>query len=93
MVMVLNKEDSVDWKECDKWEDLPDGTWLTKDDTERKPYNITTVTSKTGDGHKMVIVGNQFSWDIGKLIAYVAFQKYDGRKELDVDEFYQNEDL
>lgn len=68
----------MDWKKCDNWKDLPEGTWLTKMNSDYRPYNIAEVTTKTGDGHKMIIVGNHFHWDMGKLIAYTAFPEYDG---------------
>lgn len=65
------------WIACDDYKELPVGDWLVKIDKDRKPYNIAVVTEGTSDGHKMIIVGNNFSWDMGDLIAYSAFERYE----------------
>ena len=66
----------VSWIKCDSWEDLPVGTWLTKIDKERKPYNVAEV-GKNSQGDKIIIVGNHFSFDMGNIIAYAKFNFLD----------------
>lgn len=72
----------MNWIELDDYKKLPDGEWLVKIDDSRNEYHIASVSSKTGDGHKMVIVGSHFSFDRGKLIAYSAFERYTSPNEL-----------
>lgn len=64
------------WMPCTAWKDLPIGSWLVKIDKDRKPYNVAEV-SKNAQGDRMVIVGNHFSWDMGDIIAYTPFGKYE----------------
>lgn len=65
------------WIACDDYKKLPVGEWLVKIDVIREPYHIAFVTEETGDGHKMVTVGGHFSFDMGNLIAYSAFERYE----------------
>ena len=65
------------WQECSDWKDLPEGDWLVKIDNGRKPYHIANVTTKTAHGHKMIIVGNHFHFDMGNIIAYSPFDRYE----------------
>ena len=64
------------WIECDDWKSLPVGTWLVKIDKERKPYHIADVFLNTHND-KIIIVGGCFYFDMGKLIAYTCFEKYE----------------
>lgn len=68
------------WIECDNTNKLPVGEWLVKIDRERDPYHIAVVTKQTADGHKMIIIGNHFDFDMGKLIAYTDFERYEPTK-------------
>lgn len=66
----------MDWKELSNWGDLPEGSWIVKTNDERHPYHVAYVSSKTGDGHKMINVGNHFYFDMGEIIAYSPFDGY-----------------
>ena len=63
------------WVECASWDDLPDGDWLVKIDKDRRPYHVARKSSKNST--RTIIVGNHYSWDIGNIIAYADFDKYD----------------
>ena len=65
------------WKTCDNWDDLPEGSWLVKTGNIRRPYHIADMKINPNGG-KVVIVGNHFSWDMGKIIAYTPYEKYTG---------------
>lgn len=66
---------SLNWIECNDWKDLPVGTWLTKNDKERKTYNVAECLENSA-GDKIIIVGNHFHWDMGEILAYAAFNEY-----------------
>ena len=65
----------MDWKPCNNWDDLPEGSWLVKINKERKPYNVAKVTINKG-GHRFVVVGNCFHFDMGNIVAYTPFEPY-----------------
>ncbi|TNE83542.1 MAG: hypothetical protein EP323_00360 [Gammaproteobacteria bacterium] len=65
------------WIECHDWSDLPEGEWLVKITKVRNPYHIASATTKTGAGHKMIIVGNCFHFDMGEIVAYSPFVRYE----------------
>ena len=65
------------WEPLNDWKKLPEGDWLVKITKDRKPYHVASVSRNTGDGHKIIIVGNHFHWDMGDLIAYSPFAPYD----------------
>lgn len=75
---LIMKKDN-EWIPCNDWKELPEGTWLTKIDKDRKPYNIAEA-SKNVNGVMIIIVGNHFSWDMGNIIAYKGFDKYEATK-------------
>jgi hypothetical protein len=66
----------MEWIECDDYEKLPNGEWLVHIDKSRKPYHVAVVT-QNNDGHKIIIVGSHFSWDMDQLIAYTSFEPYE----------------
>lgn len=66
----------IDWIECNSWDDLPMGTSLVKIDKDREPYNVAEVAVNT-QGHKIVVVGNHFSFDMGRPLAYGLFNKFE----------------
>ena len=72
--LIMSKDN--EWIPCNDWKKLPEGIWLTKIDKDRSPYNVANV-NKTSSGSLIVIVGNYFSWDMGNIIAYKGFDKYE----------------
>ena len=64
------------WIELDDYKKLPVGDWLVRIDKDRKPYHVASVT-KNKEGHKLIIVGSHFSFDMGALIAYTKFDRYE----------------
>ena len=66
----------MDWIACDKWDDLPVGEWLVKISKDRKPYHI-AVASENRNSSRVVIVGNHFHFDMGDIIAYTGFDRYE----------------
>ena len=70
----------VTWIDCDKWEDLPVGSWLVRIDKETMPYAVADV-AENNSGHKIIDVGGHFHWDMRKLIAYSNYVKYDDKNE------------
>ena len=66
----------MNWIICKSWDDLPEGEWLVKTNKDRKPYHVAEVSINPQS--RNVIVGNHFSWDMGDIIAYTAFDRYEG---------------
>ena len=64
------------WIDCDNYDDLPVGMWLAHVENERKPYCIVDV-GQNAQGHKIVTSGGSFSWDMGPIVAYIDFVKYE----------------
>ena len=65
------------WIECGSWDDLPLGTWLIKtNDDEENPYHVAEV-SPSPDG-KFIVAGNHFTFDMECIVAYTAFEPYEG---------------
>lgn len=58
-----------DWIKCESYDDLPDGQWLVRVDSERSPFHVAYV-SANDRGSRLVIVGNYFSWDAKTIIEY-----------------------
>ena len=67
---------ALNWISCKSWDDLPEGEWLVKISKDRKPYQVAEVSIHPQS--RIVIVGNNFSWDIGDIVAYTAFDRYEG---------------
>ena len=70
-------EPVVSWIECDDWSKLPVGDWLVKINKDRKPYHVASVTKSDNNSSKIIVVGNHFSWDMGAVIAYADFNKFE----------------
>ena len=68
----------MNWISCKSWDDLPEGDWLVKIDKDRKPYHVAEVSINPHSHSRIVIVGNQFYWDMGDIVAYTAFDRYEG---------------
>lgn len=64
-----------DWTPCNDWELLPDGEWLVKTSDAHTPYHVANV--RTNPSSKVVIVGGHFHFDMGGLVAYSPFGRYE----------------
>lgn len=64
------------WIPCTNWKDLPVGDWLVKVDKDRKPYHVANVFLNNA-GDKMIIAGGRFYFDVGELIGYADFSRYE----------------
>lgn len=71
-----NKESLIKWIKCDAWKDLPVGTWLVRIAKEKSPYHIAEVILNE-QKDKIVIVGGSFYFDMGELLAYTDFERYE----------------
>lgn len=77
--MSKNKEASEregsGWVQCTDWKALPEGSWIVKVDKERKPYYIANVFLNKS-GHKIITAGGCFYFDLGGLLGYSSFERY-----------------
>lgn len=64
------------WIPLTDWKALPAGEWLVKVESDHREYHVATVTLNNS-GDKIIVAGGVFYFDIGKLIAYTSFIKYE----------------
>ena len=60
-----------EWVPCNKWNELPVGTWLVKVDRDSDKYHI-AYSNLT-----ITIVGGHFEFDMGNIVAYTGFEPYE----------------
>lgn len=69
-----------EWIPCTDWKELPEGVWIVKIDKDRKPYHIADVFVNKDTKSRIIIVGGNFYFDMGKILAYSSFNTYEEEK-------------